>query len=89
MTGCQFRIRPFPNPTQVECEKPEHLPDDPEHEATLRDYAYPGSQTKLTWMSGDRREFTGNFPGYCTNLGSTGGRQNCRLPAGHPGRCAP
>lgn len=88
MTGCQSRIRPFLNPTQLECQRQEH-PSWSDHEAVLRDYAYPGSETTIHWRSGDRREFTGNFPGYCTKLGSTGGRQNCTLPAGHQGRCAP
>ena len=92
MSTCPWQIRPFPGETQVQCEKPDGHDRDPAtllHESTLRDYAWPGSETKVTWVPGDRREFSGSFPGYCTQLGSTGGRQNCTLPAEHHGRCAP
>lgn len=98
MAKCPWSIRPFPNETQVSCEREEHLDlarqetetgQTPEHKAVLRDYAWPGSATEITWLAGDRREFAGNFPGYCTKLGSTGGRQTCTLPAEHRGKCAP
>lgn len=87
--SCDWSIRPFPSPVQLDCDKDEHLPADPEHHATLRDYAHPGSVSEVTWLDGDRRTFEGSWPGYCTKLGSTGGRQNCTLPAEHHGRCAP
>jgi hypothetical protein len=59
--------------------------DDMEHQATLRDYAYPGSESVVTWLYGDRREFTGDWPGPCTENQPAG----CVLPAGHHGRHAP
>jgi hypothetical protein len=95
VSRCKWSIRPFTDQTQVSCELSEHLqPEVAEggqalHQATLRDYAYPGSATVITWYAGDRREFEGNFPGYCTKLGMHAGRQNCTLPAGHRGKCAP
>ncbi len=42
----------------------------------LRDYAYPGSATQLTWMDDDRRTFRGDYV-ECPERG-------CVLPAGHP-----
>lgn len=86
--SCDKAIRPFPNNVEIRCAG-EHPPYGPEHEGVIRDYAYPGSETKISWLAGDRREFEGGWPGYCTKLGSTGGRQNCTLPAEHHGRCAP
>jgi hypothetical protein len=53
-----------------------------EHRAVLRDYAYPGSETILTWRASDRREFTGDWPGPCAKT------PGCVLHAGHHGRCA-
>lgn len=72
---CTAKIRPFPNDTEVQCEKPKHT--DSKHESVLRDYAYPGSETVLAWMETDRRNFRGDwrpclFP-------------TCILPANHRG----
>lgn len=84
MKNCPWSMRPFPNETQIDCEKPEHLPVDGQHSATLRDYAHPGSTTVITWFAGDRREFTGVWPGYCGDNDAP-----CTLPRGHAGRHAP
>jgi hypothetical protein len=49
---------------------------------------FPGQ--RVVWSAGDRREYRGDWPGYCTLLGPAptfGG--GCTLPAGHHGRCAP
>lgn len=54
------------------------LPDTHEHRAQLSP-----AQT-LTWQAGDRREFTGDWPGPCT-----GKVTGCTLHTGHHGRCAP
>jgi hypothetical protein len=98
MANCTWSIRPFPGETQVSCEKQEHvwqaaseevIAGTAEHRTVLRDYAWPGSATEITWLAGDRREFSGEWPGYCTRLGSHGGRQICTLPAEHRGSCAP
>lgn len=40
--------------------------------------------TVLSWNAGDRREYTGEFPGLCT-----GKIPGCTLPLGHHGNCAP
>ena len=72
---CDARIRPFPNDTEVVCERDdEHRM----HKGTLRDYAYPGSATEIEWDEDDRRTFHGEWPGACDSAG-------CVLPARHRG----
>lgn len=83
---CPWSMRPSPNLPQVDCEKPPHVPDDEHHEGVWRDVAYEGSRTELGWLAGDRREFTGPWPGYCRKPQSSG--YDCTLPAGHPRLCA-
>ena len=75
MSDCDARIRPFPNSVEVPCEQPDD--HDGMHEGVLRDYAYPGSQTRVEWARDDRRSFHGEWPGPCATAG-------CILPAGHP-----
>lgn len=72
---CDARIKPFPDALEIVCEKP----DDGHamHGGVLRDYAYPGSVTKIDWAETDRRSFHGAWPGLCPEPG-------CVLPAGHP-----
>lgn len=75
--GCDAKIRPFPGDLEVQCER-DHT--DTKHEGTIRDYAYPGSATVLSWFEDDRRTFRGTWSpclGYCT------------LPHGHHGNHAP
>ena len=43
----------------------------------------------IHWYAGDRREYTGNWPGYCQKLGPAAFKGGCTLPDGHHGRCAP
>lgn len=83
-TPCDAAMRPFPDDTEVRCHGLVHLG---EHEAILRDYAYPGSQTKISWFEDDRRTFHGEWPGPCEKLSD--GAPPCTLPAGHRGNCAP
>jgi hypothetical protein len=67
----------MPDDTELKCEKSHaHY----EHQAVLRDYAYPGSNTVVIWMESDRRNFRGEWAP-CPS--------NCTLPAGHRGSCAP
>lgn len=75
--SCDARIRPFPDTRELECD----LPADghSQHRANLRDYAFPGSNTVLSWLDDDRRNFHGVWPGVC-------GIDQCVLPAGHHGR---
>jgi hypothetical protein len=73
---CEAKIRPMPNATEIQCGLTgEH----DRHEGVLRDYAYPGSATKIVWDEDDRRTFRGDWSP-CP-LG-------CILPFGHRGRHA-
>lgn len=75
---CDAKIRPFPNDTEMQCERDDH--SDEWHSADLRDYAYPGSVTKISWAEYDRRTFRGAW---------TPCPHSCSLPAGHRGNHAP
>jgi hypothetical protein len=79
MTDCDAKIRPMTDDTEVVCEKG----SDPHttHDGQLRDYAYPGSVTKLSWQDDDRRTFRGDWAP-CTDS------PGCILPARHRGRHA-
>lgn len=63
-----------------------HLVGDAAHEGPGL-AIYPGQ--RIQWISGDRREYQGEWPGYCTLLGKPAFGGGCTLPAGHPRRCAP
>ena len=77
---CDARLRPFPDDTEIRCDattEKVHM-----HGGVLRDYAYPGSETTITWHEDDRRNFHGEWPGPCGRLST------CVLPDGHPRGCA-
>lgn len=76
--SCDARIKPFPNDTVLTCELPAAHPG--MHESTLRDYAYPGSETVVSWAEDDRRTFRGDWI-ECV-------QPNCILPANHRGNHA-
>lgn len=57
--NCTAKIRPFPNDTEIRCERKD--PPHDRHESVIRDYAYPGSETKLTWDEWDQRNFHGEW----------------------------
>lgn len=78
---CDAKIRPFSNDIEVECECIEKTPHD-KHHGLLENYAYPGSETTIKWLESDRRNFHGEWPGYCTKI------EGCTLPVNHPGDCA-
>lgn len=84
---CNAKIRPFPTRSLIEvaCEV-NHDPalevEGLEHRAILRDHAFAGSRTEITWFEQDRRTYRGDYLGPCTNA------LGCVLPAGHRGRCA-
>jgi hypothetical protein len=96
---CQYKIRwTFGTDTQCEKEHHidqviiDQEPDKRFHIVTIGDgqpdthvhYAHVGPfRTTLSWAAGDRREFTGDWPGACI---ATAG---CTLPTRHHGRCAP
>jgi hypothetical protein len=82
---CPWKIR-WTFGTDTQCDKDEHggiqlglvfIGQDREHSSKL-----PNGVTTLTWLAGDRREFTGDWPGPCTKLAG------CTLHTGHHGRCA-
>ena len=76
---CDARIRPFMGDTEIACgRKGTH----DQHQGAIRDYAYPGSKTEVSWYEGDRRNYHGDWPGRCTTTAA------CVLPNEHPGRCA-
>lgn len=75
MSDCPWKIRPFPNDTEITCERPEG--HEGRHEGVIRDYAFPGSVTSLTWDHSDRRNFVGSWFD-CRGPG-------CVLPSGHRG----
>lgn len=82
MSQCPAKIRPFPNNTELHCEvrhRKDRLTND--HAAVLRNYAYPGSETRISWQDSDRRTFTGDWV-ECPV-------QPCVLPANHRGEHAP
>jgi hypothetical protein len=79
---CTAKIRPMPNPTEIRCELDRHHTRNMRHAGTLRHYAYPGSETVVTWADDDRRTFHGEFEPCATMPG-------CTLPDDHRGRCAP
>jgi hypothetical protein len=76
--ACPWKIRAWPGDDgTVSCEKDDHLPGDPRHEG-----AASNGITVVDWMAGDRREYTGDWPGLCPH-------QPCVLHAGHHGGHAP
>jgi hypothetical protein len=85
---CDARIRPFPPrlaqpDVEIACamgDPPKHGPNS--HSGVLRDYAYPGSETVISWEEGDRRTYHGDWPGACGRIAG------CLLPAGHHRDCA-
>lgn len=90
---CEWKIR-WTFDQDAQCDRELHIPadippevmeaDEAQHHAVILDYAFEGSRSELTWLAGDRREFTGTWPGPCT-----GKVPGCILHRGHHGRCAP
>jgi hypothetical protein len=85
---CDAKIRPFwpVNDTELQCEvavierlrggtAEHHF----EHWAVIRDHAFPGSRTEITWQEYDRRTFHGDWVPCLTSS------VKCMLPAEHPG----
>lgn len=81
--SCDAKVRPFTDQTELTCENGSHGLET-NHRAVLRDYAWPGSRTEITWLEGDRRNYHGKWPGPCGDNDAP-----CTLPAGHRGRHAP
>lgn len=85
---CPAKIRPFSgNEIELVCES-QHEQFLDQHFGILRDYAYKGSQTIISWYEDDRRTYRGEWPGVCgksTNIFDTG--RTCQLPKNHPRGC--
>ena len=99
MTRCPWKIR-WTFGSDAQCERDLHIdkvviethPDGRYDVTTIGDglpdthvHRFRAGVTELTWNAGDRREFTGDWPGPCDR----GLRNGCTLHAGHHGRCAP
>lgn len=76
MSRCPWKIR-WASAEDAQCDKDAHLPGNTRHESKL-----PNGVTTLSWYAGDRREFTGDWPGRCTL------KRGCVLHTGHRGSCA-
>ena len=86
---CTARIRPFTDDTEVACEDTTQAHADDtaphrQHSGVIRDYAYPGSATTISWFESDRRNFHEGWPGRCFGTNEAA----CILPAGHEGNHA-
>lgn len=96
---CQWKIR-WTFGTDAQCEREHHVdsvvitpePDGRYSAVTIGDgqpdthehLAHISPSQHVHWQAGDRREFTGDWPGPCE-----GKVPGCVLHAGHHGRCAP
>jgi hypothetical protein len=58
---CDAKLRPFRplNDTEIECGLTDR--SHTHHKATLKNYAYEGSQTEIQWAESDRRNFRGTW----------------------------
>jgi hypothetical protein len=84
MAKCTAKIRPFTDGTEVHCEDENGAHS--RHGGTLRDYAYPGSETVIDWYEEDRRTFRGDWSP-CP-IAVVGVAPACILPSGHHGEHA-
>jgi hypothetical protein len=75
VTVCTAKIRPFPNPTELACEL--DAGHDNSHYGVVRNYAFQGSHTGISWEESDRRTFRGDW--------ARCGIFTCILPLGHRG----
>lgn len=99
MSRCPWSIRYGTSAeTSTQCDKDEHLSQDRIGLMTVErregEHSGPGLSQfpgqRIVWQAGDRREYTGDWPGYCIALpGPPHGGGGCCLPAGHHGRHAP
>lgn len=89
---CDAKFRPFSsiNDTELQCELEHHgesLAPVTEHQATLRNYAFPGSAMIVFWQEDDRRTFRGEWAPCLWKQTGTG--MQCVLPNQHRGEHAP
>lgn len=72
---CDAKIRPFPHDLELVCELDAGHPNS--HYGVVRDYAWKGSHTGISWEEDDRRTFHGDWA-HCSD-------EDCVLPGGHRG----
>ena len=77
--ACDAKIRPFPHDLELSCELDAGHANS--HYSVVRDYAFPGSHTGISWEEADRRTFRGDWA-HCAV-------EDCILPSGHRGSHAP
>lgn len=81
MTQCPWKIHwGVSQDSTTQCGKEEH--GDAEHSGRHPNPAAPNGHTVIQWQRGDRREYTGPWPGPCRRM------SGCVLHLGHHGRCA-
>lgn len=80
MTQCPWTIRASVDIT-VQCGRNKHG-GDPHHRGKHTNPAAANGYTVISWLAGDRREYTGEWPGPCDKT------PGCVLHLGHRGRCA-
>lgn len=78
---CSARIRPFADTPIYECILNQEDGHD-FHQGEIRDMAYPGSLTLLSWHETDRRNFRGDWIPCDVHVPWQG---SCTLPRNHTG----
>jgi len=63
----------------TQCDRLRHT--DPYHRGRYPS-PHPSGYTVISWQAGDRREYTGEWPGPCVLV------KGCVLHTGHVGKCA-
>lgn len=89
MKSCDARLHASEGIGIIDCDQMHStVVDSTQHSGVVKDYAYPGSRTTITWYEHDRRNFRGGFArcGEPTPTGLTMGA--CILPVGHRGNHA-
>lgn len=76
---CDAKIKPMVDDIVVSCNG-DHKKEG-QHSGDLKDFAYPGSVTTITWLEGDRRSFNGDWPGQCPECNPL-----VHVPVGHLGK---
>lgn len=84
---CPWRIRwGTTDETTTHCDRPAGHHYQTDHEGPgLRQFPHQ----RVSWQPTDRREYTGDWPGYCDKLPGAPFKGGCVLPKGHPRKCAP
>jgi hypothetical protein len=88
---CPWKIRyGASEETTSQCDQPEGHLEEPDSNGNhdgpgLAEFPYQ----RVNWPAGDRREYTGAWPGYCGGADFTAAAGRCVLPKFHAGDHAP